>query len=109
MWLNLIIIDVQIDTKNKIRNYPLLYLRWRHLLPQGAKMATSFRKPKRNIRQRLVKFESDDENNEDMDTEDTLPHIDIKPVPQKKKEKKKKEKSKSVLSFDHDEGEFFVK
>lgn len=63
-----------------------------------------FKKPKRNFRQRLVKFESDDEN-DDMDTEETAPQIEIKrESPKPVKEKKKKEKSKSVLSFDHDEG-----
>jgi hypothetical protein len=70
-----------------------------------------FKKPKRNFRLRPVKFESDDENEEEMDTEETAPRIQIKQEPNVNKpvkEKKKKEKSKSVLSFDHDEGKMIL-
>ena len=70
-------------------------------------MATMFRKPKRNFRQRIVRDDSDDEHREeDMETQENNESLDIKPIAdiKKSKEKKKKEKSKGVLSFDHDEG-----
>ncbi|XP_045198488.1 PAX3- and PAX7-binding protein 1-like [Mercenaria mercenaria] len=78
-----------------------------HVAPSFWKQsATMFKKPKRKFRQRLVKFESDDENEEEMDTEGTPPRVQVKQELNKSiKEKKKKEKSKAVLSFDHDEGD----
>lgn len=72
-----------------------------------SKMATMFRKPKRNFRQRVVTNDSDEENNDnEMEVEDTPLTIQPATATEKKvKEKKKKDKSKSVLSFDHEEGD----
>ncbi|WAR08713.1 PAXB1-like protein [Mya arenaria] len=70
-------------------------------------MASMFRKPKRNFRQRVVTNDSDDDENENdtkMEIDDNLDHIQILPEPPKKpKEKTNMHKSSSVLSFDNDE------
>jgi len=70
-----------------------------------------FRKPKRNIRQRVITNDSDDENDDSkMETEDNLDHIQILPEPlKKKKEKKPMHKSSSVLSFDSEEGKLIFR
>ncbi|XP_052809923.1 PAX3- and PAX7-binding protein 1-like [Mya arenaria] len=72
-------------------------------------MASMFRKPKRNFRQRVVTNDSDDDENENdtkMEIDDNLDHIQILPEPPKKpKEKTNMHKSSSVLSFDNDEGD----
>lgn len=62
-----------------------------------------FRKPKKNIVQRRVFTENDDEDEEPMDFQD-IPHHDRK---SKKKEKEKKPKQ-TLLSFEtEEEGEVF--
>ncbi|KAH3737797.1 PAX3- and PAX7-binding protein 1-like [Dreissena polymorpha] len=71
-------------------------------------MASMFKKPKRNFRQRVATSDSDEEKNgNQMETVDNLDHIQILPEPKKPKEQKKDKipKSSSVLSFDHEEGD----
>lgn len=93
------------DHSIHLTNSSLLFIKAPSCATQN--MSTMFRKPKRNFRQRIVKNDSDEEGTEDMETEDVGYKPDTKAdLPKKSKEKKKKDSSKSILSFDHEEGNF---